>query len=127
MAGGAVFKRKVAELVAVAQHECVDCGVRTTPCNTKLDDSGCPSYGLTPGTLVMYLVMGRICRAAGIPKACGGLLCVGCIETGLGRGLLGDDFEFVDNGYNIPGYSTPRLRARMWLDPVANVDLEGVA
>lgn len=67
-----------------------------------------------------YMVLNHIWAAAGIRR---GFLCIGCLETRLGRELVAGDFKDVpinrDTHWNTPGYQhvphrrSPRLQDRL--------------
>lgn len=75
---------------------CHDCGLDTCP----------PS-----GTSEWYMVNDDVWASAGIRE---GYLCIGCIETRLGRQLVRGDFKFPDaHDGEDGGDDTPRLRSRL--------------
>ena len=90
---------------------CKDCGVDTTPCTGK---RGC-RHG---GRWEHYMVKDAIWKAAKMPPGDGrfsgkGFLCIGCLETRIGRQLKPKDFTTAP--INRPGgsWNTPRLEARL--------------
>ena len=84
---------------------CVDCGVETLPTDDRAAE--------------FYMVHDDVWAAAGVPVP-GGCLCVGCLETRLGRQLTRADFTDApindvatsDSRYAW-SYRTDRLRQRL--------------
>jgi hypothetical protein len=112
---------------------CVDCGFDTAPgflgraamekAFEGLDEGGSINQYLDDKSEV-FVVRDAIWKAAGM-KPWGGCLCVGCIETRLGRALRPKDFVRRHPFNSMPG--TARLRERRWTAPPAitwHVDLE---
>lgn len=82
---------------------CTDCGVDTTPCTGK---RGCRHAGRWEH----YMVKDAIWTAANMKD---GFLCIGCLESRIGRRLKTKDFTAAP--INRPGDSwhTPRLAERL--------------
>lgn len=96
---------------------CVDCGINTAPgllnrleaeiafavadkCRQSVSDDA-----------EVYTVREAVWKAAGV-EPMGGCLCVGCLETRLGRTLRPKDF-LRDHPFNSPAFpGTPRLKRR---------------
>jgi hypothetical protein len=77
-----------------------------------LNDRACCDCDTTDRT-ECYMVHDHLWAAAGMRQ---GFLCIGCLETRLGRQLVAGDFKDVpinwDTHWNIPGYQhVPRLRS----------------
>jgi hypothetical protein len=85
----------IAEDPAYAVWLCKDCGTNTSPRRGKHET---------------YIVQGEVWQAAGMED---GFLCIGCLETRLGRMLTPTDF--IDAPVNDPndGQSTDRLLSRL--------------
>ena len=80
---------------------CADCGVDTTPCTGR---RGCRHAGKWE----YYMVRPEVWSKSGLTA---GFLCVGCLETRLGRELQAVDF--TDAPVNDPTpWDTPRLAVR---------------
>jgi hypothetical protein len=96
-------------------YVCVDCGFDTGPGipDKERTDKALAAYGSIKWTVCenseVYFVRSRVWEAAGI-DGWGGCLCIGCLETRLGRRLKPKDFDrnHVFNSY--PG--TKRLLSR---------------
>jgi hypothetical protein len=91
---------------------CRDCGTDTAPCTGK---RGCRHAGRWE----YYMVTAEVWSAAGMPaptirgfgESDGDFLCVGCLETRLGRALVPGDF--IKAPINEPSpRDTPRLASR---------------
>ncbi len=80
---------------------CADCSVDTTPCTGK---RGCRHAGRWEH----YMVHNAIWQTAGMLK---GFLCIGCLESRLGRTLSLPDFTAAPINNPSP-WDTPRLRDR---------------
>jgi hypothetical protein len=82
---------------------CKDCGVDTTPCTGK---RGCRHAGRWEH----YMVRPSLWKAA---KMKDGFLCIGCLETRIGRKLKPKDFTAaLINRLGHP-WHTPRLESRL--------------
>jgi hypothetical protein len=83
---------------------CMDCGTDTTPCTGR---RGCRHIGRWE----WYMIWPALWATAVGPDA-EGFLCIGCLETRLGRRLLATDF--TDAPINRPTpWNTPRLAAAL--------------
>ncbi len=72
------------ERILRERRQCVDCGIETMHGKPHED----------------YMVKDKVWKKAGM-KPGGGRLCIGCLESRLGRPLVGRDFK--DLPVNIPG------------------------
>ena len=84
---------------------CADCGVDTAPCSAR---PGCRHAGRWED----YMIHGELWATTGIGPGMGdGRLCIGCLETRLGRQLTPADFTGAPINRPHP-WDTARLRAR---------------
>jgi hypothetical protein len=95
--------------------ECVDCGVNTAPGfpNAKRIRLEVAAFGSITAKIdensEVYIVRPRVWEAADM-DGWGGCLCIGCLETRLGRRLKHTDFDRKHPFYSMPG--TARLLSR---------------
>jgi hypothetical protein len=89
---------------------CVDCGTDAWPCTGR---RGCRHIGKWE----YYMVHNSVWKSAGMPvKKVGkhsGYLCIGCLETRLGRKLCGSDFTNTPVNDPTNPWKTPRLISRL--------------
>jgi hypothetical protein len=92
---------------------CIDCGMETFPVNSW-ESAGNGGYRINVNlnTAENFLLWDDVWVETGLAFD-GGSLCVGCTEKRLGRKLKAADFQFGNNGYNIPDLATERLLSRM--------------
>jgi hypothetical protein len=96
----------------VLVRKCRDCGIETWPINSIEPDGEGYKVNVSLNTCEHFLLWDGVWAETGLePDA--GTLCVACTEKSLGRKLTSNDFEFGDNGYNIPDLATERLLSRM--------------
>jgi hypothetical protein len=94
---------------------CVDCGVNTAPGipNAKRIRLEIAAFGSITSKIdensEVYRVRPRVWEAADIDDW-GGCLCIGCLETRLGRMLKPQDFDRTHTFHSFPG--TARLLSR---------------
>lgn len=93
---------------------CQDCGMDCAPHEGGDEDDA------VPGTWEWYVLRDEVWRQAVGPQdkpySGGGILCIGCVETRIGRQLVLEDFdpEVALNTFNLLGdLPTQRLRDRM--------------
>lgn len=89
---------------------CIDCGVDTCPCTGK---RGCRHTGRWEH----YMVHDRVWKAARMGGD-DGYLCIGCLETRIGRKLRPRDFTTAPCNDPDDPWSTPRLANRQRLPPL---------
>jgi hypothetical protein len=95
---------------------CVECGVETAPGNfgrkhveAELNKKRRPMFTVSEQSEV-YTVHEHVWKAAGM-EPWGGCLCIGCLETRIGRGLRPEDFPTSEPfNFSLPG--TSRLLQR---------------
>jgi hypothetical protein len=98
-------------------HNCIDCGINTHPGAPprELAEFLMKRDGKIPMTISdeceVYIVRDAVWKKAGV-EPYGGCLCIGCLESRLGRKLKPQDFrpDHPFNDMNMPG--TQRLRDR---------------
>ena len=117
-----LFDTKTAKGVMSEHHNCIDCGINTAPgtetreavdnmlragaLRADPDKLGMCHYG---ERTEVYIVHNKVWEQAGM-KPYGGCLCIGCLETRLGRRLTPDDFPRRHPFNSLPG--TERLLDR---------------
>jgi hypothetical protein len=92
---------------------CIDCGYDTAPgMLSKSQMCSAISMGFTSFTYTVacevYIVTAKVWRQAGAPDGC---LCIGCLETRVGRQLGPKDFD-RQHDYAAEYPCTARLRSR---------------
>src|SRR6516165_208032 len=96
----------------VIVSKCRDCGMKTWPVNSIEPDGEGHKLNVALNTCEHFWLWDEVWAETGL-ETCGGTLCVGCAEKRLGRKLTSNDFQFGDNGYNVPDLATERLLSRM--------------
>jgi hypothetical protein len=96
---------------------CHDCGIDTAPCSGK--GRGSRILKRDVGKWEWYMVKDDVWAAAGmppddetVPVGESGYLCIGCLETRLGRPLTRADFKYPE-AHQEDELDTPRLRDRL--------------
>jgi len=95
------------EAVSNLDSPCIDCGLATTPHNSRGRPAGCWE---------LYMVHDHVWKRAGMAPN-GGCLCIGCLEARLGRKLCYRDFTSAS--CNRPSsVDTVRLGRRKMADQI---------
>jgi hypothetical protein len=101
-------------------NHCIDCGFDTHPGHDGRASVEAArqrrdfTVEYRPGENEVYIVRHEVWDASGVAPN-GGCLCIGCLETRIGRKLTPTDFP-MENGLNQlpPHVYTPRLRSRLF-------------